>query len=207
MQDTPTLGAGFWAEQWIEENPFDRPHGMMYQQPTLSPAARLVNGDFGGVLQDCLPNLSTYLPVSSREDISSEHPVKPCSAPHGVALSGTGISSCASNFQPTSDRFTGNGDSFLKLSAARTTSAMTRFSFPPLPLALSVSRMAGPNGMLQQSAEDRWKKTGEGEGGIIGIEYRYGEGRVVTDFNSGGMFRAWVDDDGKEQMMVFKDEF
>ncbi|THX05625.1 N-terminal nucleophile aminohydrolase [Aureobasidium pullulans] len=188
--DTPTLGAGFWAEQWIEENPFDRPHGMMYQQPTLSPAARLVNGDFGGVLQDCLPNLSTYLPVSSREDISSEYPVKPTSAPHGVALSGTG-----------------NGDSFLKLSAARTTSAMTRFSFPPLPLALSVSRMAGPNGMLQQSAEDRWKKTGEGEGGIIGIEYRYGEGRVVADFNSGGMFRAWIDDDGKEQMMVFKDEF
>ncbi|THY83304.1 N-terminal nucleophile aminohydrolase [Aureobasidium pullulans] len=188
--DTPTLGAGFWAEQWNEENPFDRPHGMMYQQPTLSPAARLVNGDFGGVLQDCLPNLSTYLPVSSREDISSEHPVKPTSAPHGVALSGTG-----------------NGDSFLKLSAARTTSAMTRFSFPPLPLALSVSRMAGPNGMLQQSAEDRWKKTGEGEGGIIGIEYRYGEGRVVADFNSGGMFRAWIDDDGKEQMMVFKDEF
>ncbi|TIA45021.1 N-terminal nucleophile aminohydrolase [Aureobasidium pullulans] len=188
--DTPTLGAGFWAEQWIEENPFDRPHGMMYQQPTLSPAARLVNGDFGGVLQDCLPNLSTYLPVSSREDISSEYPVRPTSAPHGVALSGTG-----------------NGDSFLKLSAARTTSAMTRFSFPPLPLALSVSRMAGPNGMLQQSAEDRWKKTGEGEGGIIGIEYRYGEGRVVADFNSGGMFRAWIDDDGKEQMMVFKDEF
>jgi L-asparaginase len=83
---------------------------------------------------------------------------------------------------------------------------MTRFSFPSLPLATSVSRMTGPDGILQQSAEDRWKKTGEGEGGIIGIEYRFGQG-TVTDFNCRGMFRAWVDDTGKERMMVFKDEF
>ncbi|KAH0346824.1 N-terminal nucleophile aminohydrolase, partial [Aureobasidium melanogenum] len=188
--DTPTLGAGFWAEQWIEENPFDRPHGMAYQQPTLSPAIRLVNGDFGSVLRECLPNFSSYLPVSSQEDTNSEQPVKPLSARHGVALSGTG-----------------NGDSFLKTSAARTASAMTRFSFPPLPLAVSVSRVAGPGGMLQQSAEERWKKTGEGEGGIIGIEYRFGKGTVVADFNCGGMFRAWIDDAGKERMMVFKEEF
>jgi L-asparaginase len=84
---------------------------------------------------------------------------------------------------------------------------MTRFSFPPLPLAVSVSRVAGPGGILQQSAEGRWKKTGEGEGGIIGIEYRFGQGTVVADFNCGGMFRAWVDDAGKERMMVFKEEF
>jgi L-asparaginase len=84
---------------------------------------------------------------------------------------------------------------------------MTRFSSPSLPLAVSVSRVAGPGGILQQSAEERWKKTGEGEGGIIGIEYRYGQGKVVADFNCGGMFRAWVDDAGKERMMVFKEEF
>ncbi|KAH0337542.1 N-terminal nucleophile aminohydrolase, partial [Aureobasidium melanogenum] len=188
--DTPTLGAGFWAEQWIEENPFDRPHGMVYQQPTLSPAARLVNGDFSSVLQDCLPSFSSYLPVSPRLDNNDEQPIKPLSARHGVALSGTG-----------------NGDSFLKTSAARTASAMTRFSFPPLPLAVSVKRVAGTDGMLQQSAEERWKKTGEGEGGIIGIEYRFGRGTVVADFNCGGMFRAWVDDAGKQRMMVFKEEF
>jgi L-asparaginase len=84
---------------------------------------------------------------------------------------------------------------------------MTRFSSPSLPLAVSVSRVAGPGGILQQSAEERWKKTGEGEGGIIGIEYRFGKGTVVADFNCGGMFRAWVDDAGKERIMVFKEEF
>ncbi|KAI4829593.1 N-terminal nucleophile aminohydrolase, partial [Aureobasidium sp. EXF-8845] len=188
--DTPTIGAGFWAEQWVDENSFDRPHGMMYQRPTLSPAARLVNGDFSSVLQECLPGVSSYLPLSSREEVVSKQPIKSLSTPHGVALSGTG-----------------NGDSFLKTSAARTTSAMTRFSSPPLPLAVSVTRVAGPDGMLQQSAEERWKKTGEGEGGIIGIEYRFRQGTVVADFNCGGMFHAWVDDAGKERMMVFKEEF
>jgi hypothetical protein len=90
LQDTPTIGAGFWAEQWIEENPFDRPHSMIYQQPTFSPAARLVNGDFSSVLQECLPGVSLYLPLSFREDTTSNQPIKPSSAPHGVALSGTG---------------------------------------------------------------------------------------------------------------------
>lgn len=84
---------------------------------------------------------------------------------------------------------------------------MTRFSFPPLSLALSVSRMAGSHGMLQQSAQERWAKTGEGQGGIIGIEYRFGKGSVVADFNCGGMFRAWVDDNGEKKMMVLKDDF
>ena len=179
----------------------------MYQQPTTSPAARLANGDFSSVLQECLPSFSAYLPLSSAKDTTSKQPVECVSAPHGVALSGTGIITHTSHFPSPANPLPGNGDSFLKTSAARTTSAMTRFSFPSLPLAVSVSRMAGPNGMLQQSAEDRWKKTGEGEGGIIGIEYRFGQGTVVADFNCGGMFRAWVDDAGKERMMVFKEEF
>jgi L-asparaginase len=90
LQDTPTIGAGFWAEQWVDENPFDRSRGMVYQQPTLSPAARLVNGDFSSVIQECLPGVSSYLPLSFREYPTSEHPIMPSSAPHGVALSGTG---------------------------------------------------------------------------------------------------------------------
>lgn len=76
-----------------------------------------------------------------------------------------------------------------------------------MPLAQAVSIVAGPRGQLQQSAEDRWNKTGEGEGGIIGIEYYLGEGKVVADFNCGGMFRAWVDEKGKEQMMVFREGY
>jgi len=188
--DTPTLGAGFWAEQWTTENPFDRPHGVVRQPepPRGSPLTRLLNGDFGGVVRDCLPGVASYLPLMQVEEEDDNG--RALSQPHGVAMSGTG-----------------NGDSFLRLSAVRTAAAMTRFSFPPLSLQWSVTRMAGPDGMLQQSAEDRWHKTGEGEGGIIGIEYVLGEGRIVADFNCGGMFRTWIDDAGKPRMMVFREEY
>lgn len=67
--------------------------------------------------------------------------------------------------------------------------------------------MAGLGGELQLSAGDRWGKTGEGEGGIIGIELVDGKGKIVFDFNCGGMFRCWVDDHGNEKVMVFKDEY
>ena len=67
--------------------------------------------------------------------------------------------------------------------------------------------MAGSGGMLQQSADERWRKTGEGEGGIIGIEFASGKGRVVADFNCGGMFRTWIDDKGEAKMMVFRDDY
>ena len=60
---------------------------------------------------------------------------------------------------------------------------------------------------MERSAGDRWGKTGEGEGGIIGIELVDGEGEIVFDFNCGGMFRCWVDDYGRERVMVFKDEY
>lgn len=182
--DTPTIGAGFFAEQWIEENPFQRP-----PPKTPSPLAQLLSSTFGRSVVDCVPLLSSYLPLP-QADAGSDGPVDAFSYRHGVAMSGTG-----------------NGDTFLKLAAVRTAAAMARFSFPPMSLQLAVTRMAGPDGMLQQSAEDRWHKTGEGEGGIIGIEYQLGQGKVVADFNCGGMFRAWVDDEGKERMMVFRDEY
>lgn len=130
---------------------------------------------------------------------------------------------------------TGNGDSFLRVAAARTAGAMVRFSSTPQsPVSLSsaVTAVAGPGGELQRSAGPRWGKTGEGEGGIIGIEaefpvapekeeHSYGDlrrdrlrrGKVVFDFNCGGMFRAWMEDDpdhpGKERerVMVFRDEY
>jgi L-asparaginase len=62
--------------------------------------------------------------------------------------------------------------------------------------------------MLQSSAEDRWKQgTGEGEGGMIGIEFVRGEGLVVADFNCGGMFRAWMDEEGEGHVLVFREEY
>jgi hypothetical protein len=103
---------------------------------------------------------------------------------------------------------TGNGDSFLRLAAVRTASAIARFSPGETSLQTAVTAVAGPNGMLQLSAEDRWHKTGEGEGGMIGIELGSdGVGRVVADFNCGGMFRAWVDGNGRERIMVFREEY
>ena len=129
---------------------------------------------------------------------------------------------------------TGNGDSFLRINAARTVAAMLRFSSPdsfPPTLAEAVTAVAGPGGELERSAGKRWGKTGEGIGGMIGIEVevdvdsdadaageKKGEeglrkGKVVFDFNCGGMFRAWMEevDGGRkgetERVMVFREEY
>ncbi|KAI8236858.1 hypothetical protein K4K55_003698 [Colletotrichum sp. SAR 10_96] len=69
---------------------------------------------------------------------------------------------------------------------------------------------------LQRSAGDRWRVTGEGEGGIIGIEVavtRDEEGGVVgvrseilQDFNCNGMYRAWIDDEGLAHAKIYHDE-
>ncbi|OLN86358.1 putative isoaspartyl peptidase/L-asparaginase [Colletotrichum chlorophyti] len=86
----------------------------------------------------------------------------------------------------------------------------------PLSGADAVSFVAGPGGELQRSAGNRWRVTGEGEGGIIGIEIavvRDAEGSVVgvgsevlQDFNCNGMYRAWIDDDGKAHAKVYREE-
>ncbi|PSK34126.1 Isoaspartyl peptidase [Elsinoe australis] len=189
--DTPTIGAGFWAESWHGDG------AVMFgdsdsSQGALSPLGKLIQGHWVDVLRDWLPEwmlpspTATYLPLTNA-DVKEAKQKGPLRA---VGMSGTG-----------------NGDSYLKLCCARTVAAMTRFSSPSPSLQTAVSKMAGPDGLLQESAEDRWGKTGEGEGGIIGIELVGGIGKVVSDFNCRGMFRAWVDDDGQGQMMVFKDDY
>lgn len=100
---------------------------------------------------------------------------------------------------------TGNGDSFLRVNAVRTAGAMVRFSGQRISLAEAIRRVAGRGGELQQSAEDRWG-TGEGEGGIIGIELTNSRGTISWDFNCGGLFRAWIDDEGSERCMIFRDK-
>ena len=173
--DTPTLGAGFWAEEWQSSTKIS-------QQTSPSPFSIL--SDWTSALTACTPSLtsaSTYHPVPQEVSLRRR----------AAAISGTG-----------------NGDSFLRLSAVRTACAIARFSQPDSSLQRAVTAVAGPDGMLQLSAEDRWRKTGEGEGGMIGIELDgSGVGRVVADFNCGGMFRAWVDGDGEERVMVFREEF
>lgn len=178
--DTPTIGAGFWAEEWWEGRGVER------EIRLPSPLEELLPGGLRDVLGDCLPGLSGY---AQAEEENLEEKRARSNGLRAVALSGTG-----------------NGDSFLRTVATRTGAAIARFS-PNGSLDSAVSQIAGSGGELQRSAGDRWRKTGEGEGGIIGIELRDGVGRIVADFNCGGMFRSWVDRNGRERVMVFKEEY
>lgn len=175
--DTPTLGAGFWAEQFHED---------IKDTSTASISGYLAN--FTSAVRSCLPGLARYtlLPPPFQQRRSSIR---------AVAMSGTG-----------------NGDSFLRTNAVRTAAAIARYSslpgtaqHPTISLQRAVQAVAGPHGQLQQSAGERWKKTGEGEGGIIGIELVDGKGKIVFDYNCGGMFHAWVDDDGEGRFDLFQD--
>ncbi|SMR50877.1 unnamed protein product [Zymoseptoria tritici ST99CH_1E4] len=179
--DTPTLGAGFFAEQW--DVPKDPP-------ALISPAPLF---QMSALLSDCLPSVAPRLSAASPPSLNPQIGYR------AVGMSGTG-----------------NGDSFLRIAAVRTAAAMARFATHPaapfsgrahssgVSLQQAVTAIAGPHGELQRSAGDRWHKTGEGEGGIIGLELdANGQGHVVFDHNCGGMFRAFFDDDGKEQFGVF----
>jgi L-asparaginase len=213
--DTPSLGAGFWAEAWDE---------------IVSGAAASGESSVGDMfrdaksfLGDCMPRIlrektPAYAPLVAEERKLAfgdekgsrvyQAPAAECSRRRAIALSGTG-----------------NGDSFLRVAAVRTAAAMLRFSSPgkfPDGLADAVTAVAGPGGELQRSAGARWEKTGEGEGGIIGIEAELGpvdelsgiklhRGKVVFDFNSGGMWRAGAEEDAAgndvERIMVFREEY
>lgn len=106
---------------------------------------------------------------------------------------------------------TGNGDSFLRTNAARSVAARLKYGSASMPLSEAVRAVAGDGGELQQSAGDRFGRTGEGEGGIIGIEVlEGGAANVVFDFNCSGMWRAWYEEaEGREvpRVMVFRDEY
>ena len=272
--DTPSMGAGFWAEawdfidsapssssRWRELDDMDQIGGETTGEPLLSSSQEpeqnnnmrsLFNGWMSSFVQKAVPNTnntstSTYTPLATtdteqstaqqqnRAYIPEESQTPPRRTKRrAVAMSGTG-----------------NGDSFLRIAAARTASAMLRFSppsssssSPPMSLSKAITTIAGPNGELQSSAGKRWGVTGEGSGGIIGIEAeveknptpaededypspiadryyddsdeedildRRRRGKVVFDFNCGGMFRAWVeeDEDGVdvERVMVFREEY
>jgi L-asparaginase len=191
--DTPTLGAGFWAESWDED--VVREEGNINIHSPVEMARSMFRPD---------------RPLSETRKASSPNS-SDRRRRRAVALSGTG-----------------NGDSFLR--------AMCRFSsHPHAPLTKAIRAVSGPGGELQRSAGSRWGLTGEGAGGIIGIEAHldYGEddegkaeqmsiggatkgssprrGTIVADFNCGGMFRAWIeeDEDGteREKMMVFENEY
>ncbi|XXG95793.1 hypothetical protein Hte_002064 [Hypoxylon texense] len=193
--DTPVVGSGFWASEWAESGNASKttpgPAADAWQslRRRLSfpgPVAEL-SSSLRSLVADCLPTPSVYHPIeqTADEDIQTTR---------SIALSGTG-----------------NGDSFLRVAATRTVASIAQWA--KLPATEALRQVAGRGGELERSAGDRWGKTGEGEGGMIGIESvvsRDANGRVISthanilqDHNCGGMFRAWIDNDGKAVMRIF----
>lgn len=213
--DTPTLGAGFWAEAWDEV------------VTGCSSVASSVNPTPRGLIEQARQQLMDYLPPHWKNTRSPAHAALPSSAvmhqsdysPQKQAKDQVS-SHHSQRKRAIAVSGTGNGDSFLRVAAARTAAAMLRFSAPGRALADAVTAIAGPGGELQRSAGQRWSVTGEGEGGIIGIEAssaparnldKLRRGRVVFDFNCGGMWRAYVEEDANgrevERIMVFREDY
>ncbi|PVI01723.1 N-terminal nucleophile aminohydrolase [Periconia macrospinosa] len=184
--DTPTVGAGFWAGEWHDEGRPQMQYQAAVQQPRSTPLDKLSRGKIGSLIGDCFA-------VETPDSTGSAKVPNEKAWPSGRKRRAIGLSG------------TGNGDSFLRLSAASTTANRSRFS--QTSLAQAVRWMAGPGGELQKSAGERWGRTHEGTGGMIGIELvGDGRGEVVFDFNCGGMFRAWIDDEGEHRCLVFREE-
>lgn len=190
--DTPVVGAGFWAEEWVENgDPTGATRGWVNGSSSQTGPALSFSGELRGLLADCLPTPFLYSPVDGRRHRRGLVTTR------SMAISGTG-----------------NGDSFLRVAAARTVGAMARFA--ALPTSVALARVTGPDGELQKSAGGRWGRTGEGEGGIIGIESVVvtdedggvveTRSEIVQDFNCGGMLRAWIDDDGRPCFKAFREE-
>jgi L-asparaginase len=194
--DTPSVGAGFWAEEWQEEGD---PSGQAMNPRRDSWTSRRGLSDLSnpmvelgaglrGFLADCFPTPFMYQPLAVASDGQL---VRTRSA----ALSGTG-----------------NGDSFLRVAAVRTVVGIARWG--RVSTAEGLRRVAGPGGELQQSAGGRWGVTGEGEGGMIGVESVLvrdrvtgavveARGEILQDYNCGGMYRAWIDNSGAAVARIF----
>lgn len=200
--DTPVPGAGFWAEEWQEarstagvsvgQNPSIRSWEGAEGLTRSTGSSISLSETLKGLMADCLPMPFAYTPIIDRAGGAGAG----LSVTRSMAFSGTG-----------------NGDSFLRTAAVRTVASMARFGGVSGRVALK--KVAGPSGELQESAGDRWGKTGEGEGGIIGIEcvaVRDNSGNLVEtrseilqDLNCGGMFRAWIGADGEAEVRIWRE--
>ncbi|KAL0640423.1 hypothetical protein Q9L58_000391 [Maublancomyces gigas] len=167
--DTPTLGAGFWAEEW--------------QVPVSPPRTPVDRSWAGWIFAICFSRAPIETGDHSGEKQSLLFPSTERRETRAVALSGTG-----------------NGDYFLRLAAAHSVAARCRFG--GMDLQSATEEMVGVDGEMQKSAGGRWGM-GDGEGGFIGIDEK---GKVVMVMNCGGMFRGYIDDDGKARVGVFRDE-
>ncbi|KAI1816579.1 L-asparaginase precursor [Poronia punctata] len=197
--DTPVVGAGFWAEEWVETGKGSQsakaPWESLVDYIRLPGPVVELSSNLGAFLADCLPTPFMYSPIASRQGWwSGDAEVE---ITRSTALSGTG-----------------NGDSFLRVAAARSAVAIARWA--RLPASDAVSQIAGRGGELERSAGPRWGKTGEGEGGMIGVDCAiardrsgtvvYARSEVIQAHNCAGMFRAWIKDDGSPSVSIWREE-
>ncbi|KAI0437796.1 L-asparaginase precursor [Xylaria telfairii] len=204
--DTPVVGAGFWAEEWTENGDpsASRARGAASLWRSLTeylempgPVVELSSG-LHSLLADCLPTPFLYSPIASSG----------ASPSHGNGSTDVKV------IRSTAVSGTGNGDSFLRVAAARSVASIARWA--GVSSADAVNRITGRGGELETSAGSRWGKTGEGEGGMIGIEsaiavdqsgaVAYWRSEILQDHNCAGMFRAWIRDDGLPEMKIWHED-
>ena len=87
--DTPTIGAGFWAEEWSDWSHDNRTRQPQNLPPTKIPAA--LNGLADGlrnVLGDCIPKFPGYQELPSMQELGLEK-VELLNTIRAVAMSGS----------------------------------------------------------------------------------------------------------------------
>ncbi|KAI0399768.1 L-asparaginase precursor [Xylaria palmicola] len=204
--DTPVVGAGFWAEEWREKGDPSAGAARRAADPRRSLVEYLeIPGPVVGLssalynlVSDCLPTPFMYEPV----------------APSETARANRAGGADVEVIRSTAVSGTGNGDSFLRVAAARSVASIARWA--GVSSSDAVRRIAGRGGELETSAGSRWGKTGEGEGGMIGIECAiavdrsgavlYSRSEILQDHNCAGMFRAWIGDDGLPEMKIWHED-
>ncbi|KAI1436499.1 L-asparaginase precursor [Xylaria sp. CBS 124048] len=189
--DTPVVGAGFWAEEW--SYPGFSAGGPRTATDPWRRVTQYLNMP-GPVVE-----LSSTLRGFLADCLPTPFLYKPDDVEVRTSMAVSG---------------TGNGDSFFRVAAARSVASIARWS--KVSCAEALNRVAGRGGELQQSAGPRWGKTGEGEGGMIGIEYvslvtksgvvLYSDAEVLHDHNCTGMFRAWIRRDGRPEIKIWHDD-
>ena len=87
--DTPTIGAGFWAEEWSDSSHDNRTRQPQNLPPTQIPAA--LNGLADGlrnVLGNCIPKFPGYQELPSMQELGLEK-VEHLNTIRAVAMSGS----------------------------------------------------------------------------------------------------------------------
>ena len=87
--DTPTIGAGFWAEEWGESSHENRTRQSQNLPPTQIPAALSGFADgLRNVLGDCIPKFPGYQELPSMQELGLEK-VEHLNTIRAVAMSGS----------------------------------------------------------------------------------------------------------------------